>query len=807
MVKNYLRITFRNLFGNKEHALINIFGLTVGITVCLLTFLVIRFVSSFDNFHHNRDHIYRVVSVFKTPNGLNYEPGVSFPTGPTLRQEYGDMVKVASILSLGGNGQINVLNNLNDASVAQKFKEESGILYAEPEFFDLFDFKWLSGDKAAALKEPNTVVLTRSVAEKYFGNWQSAVGRLLKLDNTYTLRVSGILENPPANTDFPLKVVISYITLRTTPLNSRLTDWSSIFAQHYCFVSLDKNVSENQFNKRLDDIVQRYKPIENRNEGMMLLPLKDMHFDTRYNTFNNHPFSKNLILALSLIGLFVLVIACVNFVNLATAQAINRSKEVGVRKVLGSSRAQLLIQFVGETGMLVFFATLFAVIVCELTLPFVNRLLDTAIGHDFIAAPEVILMLIAIIIGTTFLAGFYPAVVLSGFKPIAAIRNKVNVKSSGANMLRRVLVVLQFTISQALIICVLIIIGQMDYFRSSPMGFNKEAIVVTRIPGDSAGISRIDVLGNQLRQMSGVQKVSFSYGSPVDNNDWNSDIKFNHIQQNNLGVNLKWADVDYPQTYGLKLLAGRFYFASDTVKDLVVNETFLKKVGISDPQKAIGAIVEIPGEGKTGTISGVVKDFNVASLHSQLYPVILGTWKQTYQTVNIKVDPSKLSNVLPKIERTWKETYPDYVYEYRFLDESIASYYKQEQQLSTLYKIFACVAIFISCLGLYSLVSFVVVQRAKEVGIRKALGASASHIVFLFSKEFTILIVVAFFISVPIAWYFMHRWLENYAFHITPGVGLFVLAIVISMFIAWASVGYKAVKAALVNPLKNLKEN
>ncbi|HEY4935787.1 MAG TPA: FtsX-like permease family protein, partial [Puia sp.] len=403
------------------------------------------------------------------------------------------------------------------------------------------------------------------------------------------------------------------------------------------------------------------------------------------------------------------------------------------------------------------------------------------------------------------LAGFYPAFVLSGFSPVMAFKNKAGVSGTGMNSLKRLLVVFQFTISQTLIICVLIIINQMDYFKSTPLGFDKDAIVITHIPIDSIGISKIEGLRNQLLHIHGINKVSFSYASPMDDNIWNSDIKYNDVIKNDFGASLKWADVNYANTYHLKLLAGQFYGQSDTVKDFVINEAFLKKLGIRDPKEAIGAKIFIMGTDKSGRITGVVQDFNDVSLRNPISPVLMSTWKELYQTVNIKIAESDIGQTLTNIEKLMKESFPNDVYEYRFLDENIAGYYKQEEQLSQLYKIFAGIAIFISCLGLYSLVSFMTIQRTKEVGIRKTLGASVGNIVYLFSKEFTWLILLSFVISAPIAWYLMHQWLQNYAYHVIPGPGVFFLAISVSIFIASISVGYKAVSAALANPVTSLR--
>jgi putative ABC transport system permease protein len=796
---NFLTIAFRQARRHKEQAIIKILGLAVGIAVCLMIFLVIRFETSFDDFHPMRDQIYRVVSVFNTPQGIDYENGVPFPTAPTLRHDFPQLQHVASILSLGGNGQISVMSATTGNHTDAKYREESGILYAEPQFFDMFAFKWLAGDKPTALNDPNTVLLTRSVAEKYFGSWQSAIGRSVKLDNYWVLKVTGVLADPPPNTDFPLKVVISYATLRNTGVNGHLNDWIGLFAQHYCFVTLAGNLSEAAFDRDLTAMVNKYKPAEYRNEGMTLLPLTAMHFDTRYNTFNNHPFSRDLIRVLSMIGLFVLVIACVNFINLSTAQAINRSREVGMRKVLGGTRRQLLVQFMTETALLIVVSAIIAILLCELTLPFFNHLLGITLDPNFPYDRVVLIMLLAVVAGTTLLAGFYPAVVMSGFDPATDFRNKGGIKGSGAHILRRILVVLQFTISQALIICVLVVIGQTSYFKSAPMGFDKAAVVITHMPDNS----KMDLLRQQLVELAGVDKVSFSSASPLDpeNDSW-SEVEYNHASEHNWGVNMKWADSIYPDLYHMQLVAGRFYTGPN---DMVVNEAFLRRLGIREPKSAIGAFVKLPGAGAEGTIVGVVHDFNVASLRDSVSPVILEPWKQTYSTVNIKIAASRIAQVLPAIEKLWKGTYPDDVYEYRFLDESIASSYLQEQQLSVLYQVFAALAVFISCLGLYSLVSFMAATRAKEVGIRKTLGASASSIVYLFSREFTVLLLIAFFIAAPVAGYLMHRWLQNYAFHFQPGPLLFIESVSLSIVIAWLSVGYRALRAALANPITSLR--
>ena len=408
----------------------------------------------------------------------------------------------------------------------------------------------------------------------------------------------------------------------------------------------------------------------------------------------------------------------------------------------------------------------------------------------------------------TLLSGLYPAAVISGFNPITALKNKVISRKATGISLRQVLVVFQFCIAQALVIGTLVVVYQMQYFHNKSLGFNKDAIVNVTFPGDSLSRSKLNTLRNELLKQPGIKEVSYSFASPSDNNGWGSDFKFDNAPQTTkFNASLKWADADYFKLYGLKFVAGGPYKSSDTITGWVVNQTLLAKLGVTDPQKAIGKYIKLWNDPhKNFQIVGVIKDFNVRSLKDAIPPVLMGSWNPVYQRLNIKIAPQNVHQTLAGIEKTWNETFPDGIYEYQFLDKKIADFYKGEDQLSQLYKIFAGIAIFISCLGLYGLISFMVVQRIKEVGIRKTLGASVGNIVYLFSKEFTLLIIIAFAISAPAAWFGMNKWfLQGYTYQITIGPDIFIWAILASVFIAWATVGYKAVKAALANPVTSLK--
>lgn len=799
-----MKTAWRSLLRNKSYTAINIIGLAIGIAACLLIFLVVHFETSFDNFHSKKDKIYRVVTAYKSKNGFVWGSGVPLPVADGLRTDFPQIKNVAAIFRYGGHYTVD--NNKGQA--VKKFKEDDAY-YTEPQFFNIFDFEWLAGDKKTALSEPNTVVLTQDEADKFFGDWRDAMGKVIKYENKTSLKVTGILKSLPANTDFPIKIVVSYATIKEKGSNfyDNLKDWVSTFGTHYVFMVLPDNMNVSLFNKDLEVFTKKHKPAEYAKQGFQLQALLDMHYNTDVSIFTFHPFSKQLLGAIGLIGAFLLIIACVNFINLATAQAVNRSKEVGIRKVLGSNRKQLVFQFISETFIITLCSVILAIGLAEIALPLLNKLLEIKLSGAFLSDPTILLFLFGVIISVTLLSGLYPAMVLSGFNPIAALKNKVASARTSGISLRRALVVLQFCIAQVLVIGTLVIIHQMDYFRTKSLGFEKDAILTVPFPGDSISKTKLNSLRDQLMQQPGIKDVSYSFTSPSDNDSWSSDFTYNNSgKKTDFAASLKWADAEYFKLYKLQFVAGQAYAKSDTIHSYIVNQTLLKRLGVHEPKDAIGKYINLWGDKtKTAQIVGVVKDFNVSSLKDEIPPVLMSSWKNVYQVINIKVQPANINSTLASVEKLWNNNFPDGLYEYQFLDDKIAEFYKSEDQLSTLYKIFAGIAIFISCLGLYGLVSFMAVQRTKEVGIRKTLGASVSHIVYLFSKEFTLLILIAFAISAPIGWYFMNKWLQAFTYKISLGPGIFILAVLVSIAIAWVTVGYKAIRAALVNPVESLR--
>jgi ABC-type antimicrobial peptide transport system permease subunit len=505
-----------------------------------------------------------------------------------------------------------------------------------------------------------------------------------------------------------------------------------------------------------------------------------------------------------MIGVFLMITAVINFVNLAIAQVIKKSKEVGVRKVLGSSRAQLSLQFYGETFLLPVIASCLSLIIAEVALPLVRPLLNLPANFNSVSPVETGCFLVLICLSITALSGFYPARVIGRFKPVQALKSKISNQIIGGVSLRKYLVVVQFVIAQILVIVTLVVLRQLDYFRTTPLGFNKDSILLFSVPTDSLSQTKIEPFRNTLLQQPETIGLSFSFTAPLSGSNRRATIRFDgSAEETPFEVNQKYADVDFFETYDLSLIAGRIYQSSDIPMEFVVNRTLLEKFGIMDPGTAIGKVITL--HGVTLPIVGVVDDFHLLSLRKKIEPLILMCKRSEYRFAGIKIDARKTKDAIEKIERIYADFFPDNIFEYKFLDEDIARQYTDEERLSSIVNIFSGIAIFISCLGLYGLISFMAVQRTKEVGVRKVLGATVRDILILFNKEFILMILVAFIVSCPVAWYFMSGWLNQFAYRVDLTLWVFVIAIALSLIVAMAAVSFQSVKAALTNPVDSLR--
>lgn len=815
MLKNYFKTAFRSLTRKRNYTIINITGLAVGIAVCMIIFMIIQYQTSFDAFHSKKDRVYRVLteSHHEDVASISYARSVPFPMPEGLKTTFPQLEQIAPVYA-SHNDELQVLDD--NGTPVKNFKEHSGVFYTSPSFFKMFDFPLIAGSYES-LNEPNHVLLTKEIAATYFGDWKMAMGKTIKIAGYYSmgaglfqfppvaLKVSGILATIPANTDFQLKLVVAYGTDFTGDkmYGFQQPGWNGTAPDFGCYVLLPPGISAGTFNQQLSAYAQKVQPAENK-DSYILQSIGAIHYDAAAGNYSNKTISHELINVLWLIAAFILLIACVNFINLSTAQAVNRAKEVGVRKVLGSNKFQLRTQFIIESLLIVTTAVILAAGITFFTLPYVNRLLELSLSFSIVNSFTVILFLLAITIVVTVLAGLYPSVVLSRFNPVNALKSKLTANTTKGISLRRALVVFQFIIAQVLIIGTLVIVQQMNYFMNQPLGFDKDAIVNVPFRPDSRDLT--DYVKQQLL-LNGMQAVSFNSNSPIeDDNNMFTKFRFDHaLKDADFQTITKFADNDYVPTYKLQLVAGRNLQPSGPTTEFLVNESFVKSLGLKKPEDILNKEISIMDGLIKCPVVGVLKDFNNRSLRQNMAPLLIATNATMYRQASIKLSTANIASSMQSIKKIWEQTFPGHAYEYKFLDDKIESFYKQESQLAALYKIFAAIAILLSCLGLYGLASFMAVQRIKEVGIRKVLGATAGSIVYLFSKEFIMLIAIAFVIATPIAWYYMHQWLLDYAYRINISWWSFAAGGIAAIIIALATISFQAVKAAVANPVKSLR--
>jgi putative ABC transport system permease protein len=808
------KIAFRSLWRKRAFSFLNIAGLAVGIAASLLLFLVIKNEMSYDRYHLKADRIYRVVTtVTNRSNGQvdMTHAGVPVPLPEAMRHEFPGLEEVGAIFNVG-DAQVYIPGK--DQSDEKRFNEKGGMFFAEPSVFKILDFTWLAGN-AEELKDYNTVVITKSFADAFFGGVNKAIGKTLQLwSYRVPLKVVGVFKDLPGNTDVPVRLAGSYVTFLKLNGNESLSkqSWTAHNDNSSCFVLASEKQDMNKLRAQLPVFVKKHYVDEQvsgkKDTHLAFQPLKEVHLDRRFVHYGKASLSTRDLTSLALIGVFLLLVACINFVNLATAQSVSRAKEIGVRKVLGSTRSQLLSQFLNETALITLFALLTGCFIAAMALPWLSQLMQKDLPLNLIYAPYTILYLVIAAVVITLLAGCYPAMILSGFNPVAAIKSKITTRTIGGISLRRGLVVVQFVIAQLLVIGTLVVLKQMQYFRSRPLGFTKDAVILINLPSQESYKSQYYYLAKQLEQVPGVSAASLCMDGV--SSSWKSTTDFyfdNSPEKQTFETVRQFADSGYLNTFGLSMVAGRMPYMSDTMREVVVNEMMVKRLGLKSSGEILGKVLGFDVKGKVMNypVVGVVHDFVSGSLREVIQPLILSTEFETYSFVALRLDPNKMQATLPQVEKVFTGTYPDYIYDVTFMDQRIGDYYNTESITAQLFKVFASLAIFISCLGLYGLISFMAVQKTKEVGIRKVLGASVQSIVYMFSKEFTILIGIAFVIAAPLGYYFMQEWLAGFYYHTHMGIGIFVMSVVISVVIAWITVGYKAVRAALANPVKSLK--
>ena len=780
MLKNYFKITIRILKHNRSYAFINVMGLALGLASSILIFLVVRNELSYDKFHQKSARTYRV-----TMNALDFNPSVSFAIAPAFENDFPEVEHVSQYFHRHG-ALIKVGADLYD---------EKDFAFADNQFTSVFDFTWLSGNPETALKEPNTVVLTESMASKYFGK-TDILGKVIRLDNYYDLHVTGVIKDLPSNTHLIFNFLVSWETIRKNVINPHFYNISG----GYLYVTLPDHLSVQNVTDRLPAFIQKNWGEDIAKEAKLILqPLTEIHFDKRYLSQVSMPRSKESIYGLAAVALFIIVTACINFINIATTQSMKRIKEVGIRKTLGAFRKQLIFQGFMEATLLVLLAIVCALAAVLAFLPSAQTLLNIRIEPDQFFAPDFIGFVGVITFATILIAGLYPAIVQSAFQPISALKSGM-VRFGEHSYLRKALVIIQFTITQLLLITTIVAGSQMDFFINQDIGFDKEAVV-----SFSTGNNR-EVLYQRLKSIPGVQEVSYASAGPAYNSNY---APFSAPESGMTEVDvteLKQIDENYMSMFKMQLLAGERVTRpndKDTISQVVVNETLIKRMGVSDPAQAIGRQVMI---GKTPTlIKGVVRDFQSESKHKKVRALIMYYDSEAFRQASVKLSPKHMRETLVAIEAVWRELNPEWLFSYEFLDDHIAKLYTQEENMYNAFRIFSVIAIIIGCLGLYGFVSSMAVQRTKEIGIRKVLGASVPGIISLFFNQFIWLIVIAFVIAAPLAWFGMNKWLQEFAYHIDVSPTIFAISLLATFTIAGMTASYQSIKAAVANPVKSLR--
>jgi len=823
MFRNYFKIAFRNFWKHKVFTLINVIGLSIGISAALVIYLLVHYDFTFDKYHKDGDRIYRVVTNFTTSGTPWYASGVCGPLPWAAKNQVTDLQEIAPVWSLP---QPNVTVP-NGSTSSSRFKAQENVVIADSDYFKLFDYQWLAGSARSALAAPNQVVLTSSQAEKYFPglSYQQMLGRTIVYDTLETT-VSGIVQSIKQNTDFTFHDFISFPTAFSNlslKKQLRLHNWGGISTAYQLFVKLAPQIKTAHIEQQLNDIEK--KNLRQRpgiTEVFALQPLADIHFNTDYGTFvNGRVADKTTLLELSAIALFLLLLGCINFINLTTAQSTQRAKEIGIRKTLGSGRKQLIFQFLSETFLITLVSITISVAITPIVLKLFSTFIPQGIHASQILQPDIALFLTLLLIVVSLASGFYPAMVLSGYKPVSAIKNQANGGSGKSRkvVLRKSLTVTQFAIAQFFIMATLLVSKQIYYAIHKDSGFKKDAILIVNSPllNRKSNLNRVFL--NKLNTIPGVELVSMGYDPPTSDYSNNADGNYKDgkkeikIQT----IYTKYGDENYIKVYHIKLLAGRNLVPGDTSKAFLINNTLAKQIGFNDPQDAVGKVISNFNGNGDMQIAGVVSDFNQESIHTAIMPLAIltatdhdyngtaynGTFHIALKHQTANGDEWKAS--ITSMEKAWKQVYPNDDFEYQFFDESIARLYVDEQKVSALLSWATGLSILISCLGLLGLAIYTTNQRTKEIGVRKVLGATASQIVILLSTEMAWLIILAFVIISPVAWWAMNKWMQGFADRTAISWWIFALSGGGMLLTALFTAGFQTVKAALANPVKSLR--
>ncbi|GAB3270272.1 ABC transporter permease [Larkinella harenae] len=806
MIRNYLKTSLRNLIKNKVSALINLFGLSLGVIACLVIYLITHYELSYDTFHPDRERIYRLVGTEKFNPRADAEPAGFVPNAlpAAIRQEVAGLGTVAAFHNIESEVLIP-----NGTEKPKKFEsrrhgvDNAEIIVADPQYFDIFEYQWLAGNPKTALQEPFQLVLSEQKARKYFGDLplEQMLGRQVIYWDSVRVNVAGIVKDWSKPTDFTFTDFISMATVRTSHLKRgiNLDQWNDIWSSSQAFVKLPEGTRPEQFDGAFRQFSQKHFQKE-FNYWPGLQPLLDLHFNADFGDNYSRKAHLPTLYGMMGVAVFILLIAAINFINLSTAQSVQRAKEVGVRKVLGSSRKSLVVQFLSETVLLTMLAVVVALMLVNPILSAFQSVTPKGLTFDLFSLPT-LLFLGIVTITTALLAGIYPSLVLSAYLPVLTLKGQSVLVGGQRGYLRKGLIVFQFTVSLIFIIGTLIVERQLSYIRNKDLGFSTSAII--EIKSGRAG--KTEVLAERIKSLSGVERVSKQWFPPMGMSYMLTKMKYYGKKEIELDVSAKVGDENFIPLYGIRLLAGRNFQKSDSLRELVINATFAKRLGFRKPADALHQFLDF--DGKKYPIVGVVDDFHEQSFHARIDPTFIGNLPQA-RNLGVKLAGKSVDEVtatLAQLEEQWKTVHPDKKFEFEFLDERIASLYEKEQKTSRLVNTATAVAILISCMGLFGLATFTAEQRTKEIGIRKVLGASVAGIVALLSKDFLKLVFIALLLAAPVAWWVMTEWLKDFAYKVAIEWWVFAVAGLLAVVIALLTISFQSIRAALVNPVKSLR--
>lgn len=783
MIKNYIKIALRNLTKHKGYSLINIAGLAIGMACCILILLWIKDEWSFDRFHENADTIYRVIQDINFTDHSTTWAITQGPLGPSLKEDFPEIVNFTRVT--GRRFRLTYGDN--------SFDEVLGM--ADGSIFEMFTFPLVEGNPQTALSDPHSIVLTDEMAKKYFGS-ENPMGKVLKADDQYDFKVTGVLKEFPTNSHFRYDYLIPFIFGRE--LKYTVDNWRN--SQFSTYIQIQESIPYQKVVQKISDHLYK-KPTIEKDASLNLQPLTRIHLYSSYEFDRTHG-DITYVTIFSLIAFFILLIACINFMNLTTARSASRAREVGMRKVAGAYRRDLVRQFYGESILLALIALIFAVGFVALLLPLFNDFAGKELSLGTNGHVQAFFALLGIAMITGIIAGSYPALFLSGFQPANVLKGTLHSGSKGSTF-RRVLVVLQFSLTILLIVCTTIVYDQMNFMRNRKLGYEKEHLVYARLRGDMR--KQFDAVKEELMKNPNILKVTSSatiptYGYNFSNSLWRWE---GQNPDEEILMRASFIDYDYFETFGMEIIEGRNYskeYSTDPTEALIVNEEAVKVMGMESP---IGKRLGI-GDNQAKII-GVVKNYHFRSLKQEIEPLILILNPAQCWALFARLNSEDVSQSLGHMEKVWGKFAPGYPFSYRFMDEAVDEMYRSEQRIGTIFRYFSILAVFISCLGLFGLASFMAEQRTKEIGIRKVLGATVTNILVLLSKEFTKWILIANIIAWPVAYYAMNKWLQGYAYRINIAVWSFVVAAALALAIALFTVSYQAVRAATANPADALR--